>query len=91
MRGPVGILARLWNDSVMKRSTAMSRIADVCEALDRAAGWPDTSVTGAFVFGALLDADVDLDRADLALVVAEPPEVVPWMSRPAHLEALAAT
>lgn len=74
----------------MKYSTAMSRLTDVCEGLDRAAEWPNSSVTGAFVFGALLDADVDLDRVEVALVVAEPPEVVPWMSRPAHLEALAA-
>jgi hypothetical protein len=80
----------LWDDSVMKHSTAMSRITDVVEGLDRAAEWPGTSVTSAFVFGASLDADVDLDRVEVALVVAEPPEVVPWMSRPVHLEALAA-
>jgi hypothetical protein len=80
----------LWNDSVMKHSTAMSRLTDVCDGLDRAAEWPETSVTGAFVFGGLLDAEVDLDRVEVAFVVAEPSEVVPWMSRPAHLEALAA-
>ena len=74
----------------MKHSTAMSRLTDVCDGLDRAGEWPDSSVTGAFVFGALLDADTDLDRVEVALVVAEPPEVVPWMARPAHLEALAA-
>ncbi|MDQ1462697.1 MAG: hypothetical protein QOI08_4181 [Actinomycetota bacterium] len=74
----------------MKHSTAMSRLTDVCDELDRAGEWPDSSVTGAFVFGAVLEADTDLDRVEVALVVAEPPEVVPWMSRPAHLEALAA-
>jgi hypothetical protein len=74
----------------MKHSTAMSRLTDVCDGLDRSREWPDSSVTSAFVFGAFLDADADLDRVELALVVAEPPEAVPWMSRPAHLEALAA-
>jgi hypothetical protein len=74
----------------MKHATAMSRLADVCDGLDRAAEWPDTSVTGAFVFGASLDAEVDPDYVEVAFVVVEPPEVVPWMSRPAHLEALAA-
>jgi hypothetical protein len=75
----------------MKRSTAKGRLTDVCDGLDRAAEWPGSSVTSAFVFGALLDDDADLDRVEVALVVAEPPEAVPWMSRPAHLEALAAT
>ncbi len=74
----------------MKHSTAIGRLTDVCDGLDRAAEWPDSSVTSAFVFGALLDDDADLDRVEVALVVAEPPEAVPWMSRPAHLEALAA-
>ena len=43
-----------------------------------------------FVFGAALDGAANLDRVDVALVVTEAPEVVPWMSRPADLEALAA-
>jgi hypothetical protein len=74
----------LWDDSAMKHSTAMSRLTDVCDGLDRAGEWPDSSVTGAFVFGAVLDADTDLDRVEVALVVAEPPEVVPsTRSRPA--------
>ena len=46
-------------------------------------------VTAAFVIGRLLDSTADLDRIELALVVAEAPKAVPWMSRPAHLEALA--
>jgi hypothetical protein len=79
----------LCDDSVMKRSTAMSRLTDVVDGLDRAAEWPGTTVTAAYVFGALLDGDASLDRVEIALVVAEPPEVVSWMSRPAHLEALA--
>ncbi len=73
----------------MKYSTAISRLTDVVDALDRAAEWPDTTVTAAFVFGTSLDRTADLDRIEVALVVAEAPEVVPWMSRPAHLEALA--
>ena len=67
----------------------MSRLTDVVDGLDRAAEWPGTTVTAAYVFGALLDGDASLDRVEIALVVAEPPEVVSWMSRPAHLEALA--
>jgi hypothetical protein len=74
----------------MRPSTAMSRLTDVCDGLDRAAERPDSLVTGAFVFGAFLDADVDPDYVEVAFVVAEPPEVVPWMARPAHLEALVA-
>ena len=77
------------DDLVMKHSTAMSRLTDVVDGLDRAAEWPDSTVTAAFVFGMLLEDTADLDRIELALVVAETPEAVPWMSRAAHLEALA--
>ncbi len=80
----------LCDDLVMKNSTAMNRLTVVVDGLDRVAQWPDTTVTAAFVFGTALNANADLDRIDVALVVAEAPEVVPWMSRPAHLEALAA-
>jgi hypothetical protein len=73
----------------VKRSTAVSRLNDVAEGLERAAQWPKTTVTAAYAFGSLLDADANLDRIDLALVVAEPAADVPWMARPAHLEALA--
>lgn len=75
----------------MKRSTAISRLSDVVDGLDRAAAWPETTVTAAFVFGAILDAETELDRIELVFVVAEPADAVPWMARPAHLEALAAT
>lgn len=68
----------------------MGRLGDVADGLDRAAQWPETTVAAAFVFGAILDASLDLDLIELAIVVAEPADVVPWMSRPAHLEALAA-
>jgi hypothetical protein len=68
----------------------MSRLSDVADGLDRAATWPETTVTAAFVFGGILDGETDLDRIELAFVVAEPAEAVPWLARPAHLEALAA-
>jgi hypothetical protein len=69
----------------------MSRLSDVVDGLDRAATWPETMIAAAFVFGGMLDGETDLDRIALAFVVAEPAEVVPWMARPARLEALAAT
>lgn len=46
-------------------------------------------MVAAYVFGALLDPVSELEVAQLVLVVDEPPEDVPWMSHPAHLEALA--
>jgi hypothetical protein len=73
----------------MKRSTAVSRLGDVADGLDRAAEWPDVTVVGGYVFGALLEPAEEIERVELALVVAEPPDVVPWMARPARLEALA--
>lgn len=41
------------------------------------------------MFGALLDPLSELEVVQLALVVDEPAEEVPWMGRPARLEALA--
>jgi len=73
----------------MKRSTAMSRLSDITDGLDRAAQWSEVTVVGGYIFGALLEPGVEIERIELALVVAEPPEVVPWMARPARLEALA--
>src|SRR5207244_12254611 len=46
--------------------------------------------TAAFVYGGLRDGETDVDRLDLAFVVAEPADAVAWLARPAHLEALAA-
>ena len=40
-------------------------------------------------YGALVDGADDLEYVSIGLVVDEPAERVPWMSRPAHLEALA--
>jgi hypothetical protein len=62
----------------MKYSTAISRLTDVVDGLDRAAEWPDTTVTAAFVFGIVLDGAADRDGIEVALVVAEAPEVVPF-------------
>jgi hypothetical protein len=79
----------LRDDAVMKRSTAMSRLGDVADGLDRSAQWSGVTVVGGYVFGALLEPAAEIERVELALVVAEPPEVVPWMARPARREALA--
>lgn len=73
----------------MKRATAISRLGDVADGLGRAKQWPDVSVTAAYVYGGLLDGADDLEYVELALVVDEPASRVPWLSRPAHLEALA--
>jgi hypothetical protein len=73
----------------VKRSTAINRLSDVADALDRAGQWPGPPVVAAYVFGAVLDPVSELEVVQLALVVDEPPEDVPWMSRPARLEALA--
>ncbi|MEK7423979.1 MAG: hypothetical protein AAB131_09090 [Actinomycetota bacterium] len=73
----------------MKRSTAIGRLGDVANALDRAKHWPHANVTAAYVYGALLDGAHDLEWVELAFVVDEPAAVVPWLSRPAHLEAMA--
>lgn len=47
------------------------------------------TLVAAYVFGTLLDPLSELEAVQLALLVGEPPEEVPWMSRPARLEALA--
>jgi hypothetical protein len=79
----------LRDDATMKRSTVISRLNDIADGLDRAVQWSDVTVVGGFVFGGLLEPDAQLERIELALVVAEPPDTVPWMARPARLEALA--
>lgn len=73
----------------MKRSTAISRLSEVADGLERAKAWSGPRVVAGYVFGAMLDPTLDVERLQLALVVDEPVEVVPWMSRPRHLEALA--
>lgn len=77
------------DDGGVKRSTAINRLTDVADALDRAGQWPGPKVVAAYVFGTLLDPLSELEAVQLALLVGEPPEEVPWMSRPARLEALA--
>jgi len=73
----------------MKRSTAIGRMGDVADGLDRAKQWPDHRVMAAYVYGALLEGVDDLEYVEIAFVVDEPASRVPWMSRPAHLEAMA--
>src|SRR5689334_9580056 len=74
----------------MKRSTALGRLDDAIDGLQRAIAWPGTSAVGASVFGHLLDGNhPELERVELALVVDEPAADIPWMARPRHLEALA--
>ncbi len=46
-------------------------------------------MSAGYLYGALLDGDDDLEYVSIALVVDEPAERVPWLSRPAHLEAMA--
>ena len=77
------------NDGAMKRSTAISRLSEVADGLERSKVWSGPCVVAGYVFGALLDPAGDVERVQLALVVDEPAEDVPWMSRPRHLEALA--
>ena len=73
----------------MKRSTVISRLNDISDGLDRAVQWSDVTVVAAYVFGGLLEREAQLERIELALVVAQSPETVSWMARPPSLEALA--
>jgi hypothetical protein len=73
----------------VKRSTAIGRLGDVCDGLDRARQWSDVTVSAAYVYGPLLDGDDAFESISIALVVDEPAVRVPWRSRPVHLEALA--
>jgi hypothetical protein len=76
------------DDDAMKRATAISRLSDVADGLERAKAWPGPCVVGGYVFGALLESAGDVERVQLALIVDEPAENVPWLSRPRQLEAL---
>ncbi len=73
----------------MKRSTAISRLSEVADGLERAKVWSGPCVAAGYVFGALLDPAGEVERVQLALVVDEPVEDVPWLSHPQQLEALA--
>jgi hypothetical protein len=77
------------DDGAMKRSTAISRLSDVADGLGRAKAWPEPCIIAGYVFGSLLDPAGDPECVQLALVVDEPADDVPGMSRPRHLEALA--
>ena len=79
-----------WDDVVVKRSTAITRLRDVADGLTRTTSWPDVGIVAGFVFGALIEHTGDLERVELALMVDARPEEVPWLARPARLEATAA-
>ena len=65
----------------MKRSTAMSRLGDIADEMDRVAKWPEVTLVGGYVFGGVLEPAAEIERVELALVVAESPATVPWMAR----------
>lgn len=73
----------------MKRASAISRLSDVADDLERSKEWPGSCVVAGYVFGSMLHPAGDVERVQLALVVDEPAEAAPWMSRPKRLEALA--
>jgi hypothetical protein len=75
---------------VVKRSTAISRLRDVADGLTTTTGWPDAGIVGGYVFGGLIDQDGELELVELALMVDARPQEVPWLGRPARLEAVAA-
>jgi hypothetical protein len=77
------------DDGVVKRLTAVNRLAGIADELDRSKLWHRSSVVAGYVFGVMLDGASDVERIQIALVVDEPVEDVPWMSHPVHLEALA--
>ena len=73
----------------MKRSTAISRLGDVVDELERAKQWRGATVNAAYVYGALVNGSDEIDHVEIALVVDQPAARVPWLNRPADLEALA--
>jgi len=78
------------DDVVVKCSTAITRLRDVADGLTRTTSWPDAGIVAGYVFGALIEHTGDLERVELALMVDARPEEVPWLARPAGLEAIAA-
>jgi hypothetical protein len=75
---------------MVKRSTAISRLGDVADGLTRTTSWPDAGIVAGYVFGALVEQAGDLERVELALVVDARQDEVPWLARPARLEAIVA-
>lgn len=73
----------------MKRSTAISRLADVAAELERSKLWPGPAVVAGYIFGGILQPVGEVERVQIALAVDEPAQDVPWMSHPRELEALA--
>ena len=77
-----------WQTRIVKRSTAIGRLGEVAESLDRL-DWLEPKIVAGYVHGELLTDATALDRVEIVLVVDAPSEVVPWMARPPHLEAIA--
>jgi hypothetical protein len=75
----------------MKRLTAVNRLREIAGELERAKPWPGPTIVAGYVFGELIEATGDVERIQIALVVDEAVENVPWLSHPARLEALAST
>src|SRR3989442_15436632 len=50
----------LWDHLAVKRATAIRRLHDVVDGLDRASGWPGTTVVAAYVHGGLLAGIAEL-------------------------------
>jgi len=73
----------------VKYSTAVRRLGSVAEGLSTAAGWEESAITEAYVFGGLLNGPESLDVVSVAFVVDLPVAEVPWRAHPASLEALA--
>ena len=69
---------KLWvrDDEGVKRSTAIGRLSDVADELDRAKQWSAVSVVAGYVYGPLVDGDDELERVSIALVVDEPADSV---------------
>jgi hypothetical protein len=69
-RGETVLVGAVCDDSGVKRATAISRLLDVVDGLDRTAQWPETTLVAAFVFGAPLDSETNPEHVQLAFVVA---------------------
>jgi hypothetical protein len=74
----------------VKYSTAVGRLRQIASDLDgHTSAWGHTVLVEAHVFGGVLDAPDTVDVISLALVVDLPVDEVPWLARPAALEAAA--
>ena len=65
------------DDDVVKRSTAVNRLAEIATELDRSKLWSGSTVVAGYLFGDLLEGPGDVERIEIALVVDEPAEMCP--------------